>query len=280
MSERARQLIAQLRSFRSRKAAIDSLLMLGDEAIPDLIDTLAHPLENVRWAARSVLTQLGGDTVVQRLIETLDDPARKDEAAEALREITGQPLGAVRQAWAEWARTGVAPKPQVGEPGPLPPPTAQPSAEAAPQPSAQPQPTPPAEPLSDEAIVQAIVADANIDVRQHSGGYVLTVPLEGGRRQRVTISFNAKDLEEESLVVVYTECAPADPKNFEWALRQNLRMSFGAIAIRDRSGQPTFVMVNTHPRSTLDPEELRKSVLLLASKGDKLEAALTQTDER
>ena len=277
MSERAQQLIAQLRHFRTRKDAIDGLLMLGDEAIPDLIDTLGHPMENVRWAARSVLARLGGDTVVERLIETLDDPARQEQAAEALREITGQAIGTSRQAWADWARPR-------GQAAPPPAETARepaPAAGAAPEPSpeAAPEPEQPARPLADGDLVQAAVKDANIDVRQHSGGYVLTVPLQGGRRQRVTISFNATDFEGESLVVVYTECAPAEPKNYEWALRQNLRMSFGAIAIRDRGGHPTFVMVNTHSRGTLDAEDLRKSVLLLASRGDKLGAALTDTDE-
>ena len=97
---------------------------------------------------------------------------------------------------------------------------------------------------------------------------------------RITISFGSKDFEDEPLVVLYTECGPAHPKNFEWALRQNLRMSFGAIGIRDRDGEPIFVMLNTHPRALVSPEEIRKSVLLLARKGDALEDALTHGDQR
>ena len=276
MSERARQLVDELRNFRTRSQVMEELLMLGDDAVPELIQALGHPMENVRWSAQQLLTQLGGDTVVERLAEALDDPTRQKEAADTLRQITGQSIGVDRQAWATWlqSRGGTHAAP-VREAAPTPRSAA--SGAAAPSPPPAPSST---QGLADDAIIRAATAGAEIDVRQHSGGYVLTVPLEGNRRQRVTVSFTAQDFEDEDLVVVYTECGPAQQKNFEWALRQNLRMSFGAIAIRDRGGQPTFVMVNTHPRKTLDVEELRKSIVLLASKGDKLEQALTKDDER
>ena len=284
MSETARRLVDQLRDFRARKETMAQLLMLGNAAIPELIRALGHPMGNVRWCAQSLLAQLGGDAVVQRLVETLDDPTRQKEAAAALKEITGESIGDDRQAWARWLQShgesAAVPAEPVRKPAPAAPPVAEqaPAAEAPPEP--QPIPIRPVEALSDEAIIQAAVKDSDIEVRQHSGGYVLTVRLEASRRQRVTVSFTAQDFEDEPLVVVYTECGPAAPKNYEWALRQNLRMSFGAIALRDRGGQPTFVMVNTHHRATLDVDELRKSVLLLAAKGDKLEEALTKADDR
>jgi len=276
MSERARQLVDQLRGFRSRKDAMNELLMLGEAALPELIRALGHPMENVRWAVQQVLVRLGGDAVVQTLIEILDDPTRRNEAADVLRQITGQSITADRQAWAAWHQQGKVPRP-AAEPVAAPP---EDTAEA-PTTAVEPAATPPQpEPLSDDEIVQAAIRDTETAVRQHSGGYVLTVPLEGRRRQRVTVSFSARDFEGEPLVVVYTECGPADPKNHEWALRQNVRMSFGAIALRDRGGVPTFVMVNTHPRATLDVDELRKSILILAEHGDKLEKAITKADER
>ncbi|MBL7223027.1 MAG: hypothetical protein ISS72_04165 [Candidatus Brocadiae bacterium] len=279
MSERARQLVDQLRSFRTRSQVMEGLLMLGDDAVPELIQALGHPMENVRWSAQQVLTQLGGDAVVEQLVAALEDPTRQKEAADTLRQITGQSIGVDRRAWATWLQSrGGAPLPAATPVREAAPPATSPAPRAA---ASAPRPAAPSlQGLDDETIIKAATAGADIDVRQHSGGYVLTVPLEGNRRQRVTVSFTAQDFEDEDLVVVYTECGPAQQKNFEWALRQNLRMSFGAIAIRDRGGQPTFVMVNTHPRKTLDVDELRKSIVLLASKGDKLEQALTKDDER
>lgn len=252
MSEPAKQHIEQLRDFRTRKAAMNALISMGVEAVPDLVEALGHRMENVRWAARSVLVSMGGEATTARLLEALDDPRCKEQAAQTLAEITGQALGADHGAWAQYFAGDAAAPVQAA----------------------------PAEALSDEGLVQAAVQGSDIEVEPRSGGAVLTVSLKGGRQQRVTVSFGAKDSDDAPLVVIYTECGPAEAKNFEWALRQNLRMAFGAVAIRDRGGEPAFVMVNTHLRCAVTPEELRKSVLLLARKGDKLEKALTKGDER
>ena len=261
MSEDAKKLIAQLHDFWSRKAAMNALLLMGDEAVPHLIEALESPIPNVQWSARSLLGQIGGDAVIKDLIPVLDDPKRKNDAAEVLRQVTGQSIGPDRAAWEEWLRSGgkrAAPAREA--------PAAKPSAIAA--------------PLSDKALIDAVAAHTPIRVEERPGGFALDVPLDAGRHQRVTVSFTAKDFEGEPLVVVYTECGPASPRNYEWALRQNLRMSFGAIAIRDRGDQPIFVMVDTHLRDTVTPHDIHKSVFLLAQKGDALEEALTKTDQQ
>ena len=253
MSDRAKELVKQLLDFRTRKAAMNALVALGDEAVPALIEALGSRHENVRWCARNVLIEIGSDTAVEQLTAALDDPRRHDEAAQALREITGQDVHDVPQP------RDTTPPPQHQEPQ---------------------APAPEAKPLSDQELLEAAMAGTNVKMEPREGGYSLTVPLEGGRHQEVTVAFTAKDFEGEPLVVVYTECGPAAPKNFEWALRQNLRMSFGAIGIRDRQGTPTFVMLNTHSRATVTPADIRKSVLLLARKADAVEAALTREDRR
>jgi len=280
MSEKAKQLLAQLHDFRTRKSAMDALRMLGDEAAADLVDALAHPMDNVRWCARTLLAELASDAIIERLIEVLDDPKRQERALEALRQISGESIGVDRHAWAEWSRSHGRPAPAPAEPAREAPREAEPGAAPEPAPEAAPEAPTTVEPLSDDALVEAAIADTGSQVEKRAGGFIITVPIEAGRHQRVSISFAGKDFEGEPLVVVYTECGPAKPKNFEWALRQNLRMSFGAIAVRDRDDQPTFVMVNTHPRAAASPEELRKSILVLARKGDALEKALTKGDER
>lgn len=257
MSERARELVAQFRDFHTRKAAMDGLAALGDEAVPALVETLGSRAENIRWCARSVLVEIGSDLAVERLTAALDDPRRRAEAVEALREITGEELGERRERWEAWRRGEGQPPPEETQP------------EARP---AQ------AELLSNEQLVEAAIAGAEIKAEARESGYSLTVPLASGRHQEVTVTFSAKDFEGEPLVVVYTECGPASAKNYEWALRQNLRMSFGAIGLRDRQGTPTFVMLNTHARATVLPTDIRKSVLLLARKADAVEAALTKED--
>jgi len=243
MSERAKELVGQLLDFRTRKAAMNALVALGDEAVPALVEALGSRHENVRWCARNALVEIGSDGVLERLIGVLDDPKRREEAVAALREITGEQFSARRKQWEAWRRGA-------------------------------------AEPLPDEDLIETAIEGTAIGVEAREGGYILTVPLEGGRHQQVTVAFGPKDFEGEPLVVVYTECGPASPANYEWALRQNLRMSFGAIGIRDRAGVPTFVMLNTHSRATVSPSDIRKSVMLLARKADAVEAALTREDRR
>ncbi len=265
MSDQAKAHVARLRDFRSRKNAMDALIACGDDAVPALIEALGAPEENVRWAARSVLVSIESKAVTGALVGALDDADRKDEAARALAEITGETLGTDRQAWAHYLSTGAAPSSETSE-----------------SPAEKPAtvPSPPSEQFSDEELVNAAIENSDVQAEHRGKGAILTVPIEGGRQQRVTVSFAATDRDGEPLVVVYTECGPAEEKNYEWALRQNLRMAFGAVGIRNREDEPTFVMVNTHLRSTVTPEDLRRTVLLLARKGDRLEAALTESDER
>ena len=281
MSEDAKQLVAQLQDFWKRKDAEAALRNIGQPAVPHLIEALGSPDPNARSCVRNILGKIRGEAVVRALIDVLDDPKRQSDAAEVLRQVTGQSIPADREAWEAWAHPERKP--------PVPPPPPKPAAPAPPEPAARPappkvpkappKPAPAPKPTSDEALVAEAVAGTGIQVEQRSGGLVLTVPLPGRRHQSVTVSFAAKDFEDEPLVVVYTECGPAAPAGYEWALRQNLRLSFGAIALRDRDGQPLFVMVDTHLRKTVSPADIRKSVLLLAEKGDALEEALTKADQ-
>jgi len=281
MSERAQRRVDQLRSFRSRKEAMEELLQMGEEAVDPLVRALGHGMENVRWAAGHVLSQIGGPSVIARLIANLDDPARAEAASKALSKLTGQSFGTDRAAWTDWSKSPPPP------PEPAPEPPAEAPAEPAPEPpeptEPEPQPEAPAperKPLTDRELVEAAIEGTDISVRDRSSGFVLSVPIGRGRTQRVVLNFTAMDFEDEPLIVVYTECAPANPDNYEWALRQNVRMSFGSIGIRDRAGQAVFVMVDTHHRATVAPEDLRKSILLLAQRGDSLEESLTHGDER
>jgi len=255
MTEHAATLVRQLRDFRTRKQAMDALALLGDQAVPPLVQALDQRAENVLWCIQKILADIATPAVTTQLIEALDDPARRDAAAAALEQVTGQAFGTDPARWNAWATGANRPAPQTTPSTPAP------------------------QPMSDKDLMQAAIAGTHIQIDEREGGFLLNVPVAGTRHQQVTATFAAKDFEDEPLVVIYTECGPAETRNFEWALRQNLRMSFGAIAIRDRDEQPVFVMVNTHTRSAASPEDIRKSVLLLARKGDALEEALTKADQ-
>ncbi len=83
----------------------------------------------------------------------------------------------------------------------------------------------------------------------------------------------------ERLVLIYSICCPADPEYYEEALRLNSEVSHGALAIREIDGKECFVMIDTFPRSTVDPEEIRRSVLEIAFRADSVEKLLTGLDQ-
>ena len=131
--------------------------------------------------------------------------------------------------------------------------------------------------LGDADLVNKAVYGTDVSAEQKGSTYVLRVAL-ADRHQDVTINMKAKDSAGLPLVVAYTRCGPADEKHYDWALRQNVKMSAGAIAVVDIEDHPNFVVVDVMARSVVTPQLLINSVGRIAKKGDELEAALTKAD--
>jgi HEAT repeat protein len=74
-----------------RWKAAESLALIGFPAVPDLIETLKHPDEDVRWKAAIALGEIGDPRAVDPLIGLLRDDDRfvKGRAAYALGKIGG-----------------------------------------------------------------------------------------------------------------------------------------------------------------------------------------------
>jgi Arc/MetJ family transcription regulator len=246
-----RELVEQLRSFRTRKAAMEALMETGGGAVDALIEALDARNEGVRWAAIRCLGEIGDAKAVRELIRRLGDPLDRDAAAEALRRITGQDLAADAEAWHRW------------------------SGEGAPPPSSQ---ASPAGDLPDDALVAEAVRGLSASIQGSGHSRTITIRLEGGRRQVVRISLSAKDLDGEPVALVYSECGPADPAAYEYALRLNLSIPYGALALREVEGAMRLVMLNSLLRRGLTPLALRKSILAIASKADSVEQRLFGRD--
>jgi serine/threonine-protein kinase len=56
-------------------------------------------------------------------------------------------------------------------------------------------------------------------------------------------------------------------------------MPHGSISLREVDGQLMFCAVNTYPRETADPEEVRRSVVEVAYRADAIERLLTGRDD-
>jgi hypothetical protein len=245
------ELIGQLRNFRTRPAAKRALVGKGAEAVGPLIEAIRTGHSSVRYPAISALGELKADDAVPDLIEALDDSNLNSAAADALRSITGEDFGHAADQWRKW---------QAGEGGGAA--GSGGSGDGA---------------LGDADLVNKAVYGTDVSAEQKGSTYVLRVAL-ADRHQDVTINMKAKDSAGLPLVVAYTRCGPADEKHYDWALRQNVKMSAGAIAVVDIEDHPNFVVVDVMARSVVTPQLLINSVGRIAKKGDELEAALTKAD--
>jgi hypothetical protein len=247
-------LVRQLRDFRTRTQAQDLLIEAGREAVEPLIQALEDRAEGVRWSAVKCLGAIGDPRAVGPLIRVLGDENMKSIAAEALTALTGQTLGADAEAWHSWLRGEGAARAK--------PATAGPSAE------------------SDRRLVAEALRGVDATVSETKDGYAVVVALDGGRSQKVRLVLDKSDSDGSPLAIVYSECGPAKPEIFEWALHKNLTMPHGALGIRDSSSGPVLVMFHTLLKETASAKELRKSLLTIARHADAVEKALTKQDVR
>lgn len=107
--------------------------------------------------------------------------------------------------------------------------------------------------------------------------YTVQLVLPDGRRQKVFVEPSSHRTSER-LLLIYSLCCPAVPSYYEEALRANSEIAHGALAIREVDGVDYFVMVDAYPRGTVDPEEIRGSILEMGFRADAIEELLTGED--
>ncbi|HUG17819.1 MAG TPA: protein kinase [Planctomycetaceae bacterium] len=107
--------------------------------------------------------------------------------------------------------------------------------------------------------------------------YSLIVRLPDGRTQKVFVE-PSEHRGSEKLLAIYSICCEVQSAYYEHALKLNAEIAHGAFAVRNIDGRPHFVMVDTYPRATVDPDEIRRSVLEVATRADGMEHLLTGED--
>ena len=124
---------------------------------------------------------------------------------------------------------------------------------------------------------EAFFDDANVSWRRSDQRYRLEIKLRDGRRQAVFVEPSDHGAADR-LLLIYSICCRAQPEFYEYALRLNAECLHGGLSIREIDGQLHFCMVDTYPRATVDPEEVRRSVLEVAQQADGIEKLLTGAD--
>ncbi len=234
-------LVEQLRSFRSRSGAISELIAAGDAAVGPLIEALgSETQEGAVWAILRCLSELRARQAVANIARLLGESRHRAAAHGALVRIVGQDLGPTADAWLRWVRQAAGPGAEVAVP------------------DAEMHMTG----LEDDRLIELALRGCGASWhREGSEQLLIEMPLKGGGSQQVTVNMVMKDHEGSPIVIVHADCGPPSAEHYEYALRQNLRMPYGALAIRDAAGGPRLVMFNTLLRDALSPLELRKSIL-------------------
>jgi hypothetical protein len=241
-------LIEQLRDFRLRSRAASRLVALGRDAAPALLEALKEEgHEGARWAILNCLGEMGSPWAVPALARYLEDPNYQTVAHEALVRIAGRDLGPLPDEWLRWARQFA--------PGPDDPTVAD------------------LEALTNGKLVELAIGDSVATFREDEPNrFKVGLSLSGNRVQEVTVVFGSTDHEGAEIAIVYSNCGPANPEDYEAALRRNLHMPYGAIALRDIGGRPCFVMFNTILRHGLSPIELRKSIFAVGERAARVQS--------
>jgi serine/threonine-protein kinase len=129
-----------------------------------------------------------------------------------------------------------------------------------------------------ENLLREALSDTPIQVLGTGDRFVAQVYLPGDRSQTVSIESCAAEAIAERVVKIFSVCGPANESFYRRALELNAVIPHGSIAIEKIDGQPHFVIGNTYPRATCDPEEVRRSVLTIAKHADDIERCLTGSD--
>ena len=129
-----------------------------------------------------------------------------------------------------------------------------------------------------ESLLREALADTPIHVQHTGDRYMAEIQLLGGRSQTVFVESCTAEAISERVVKMYSVCGPASESFYERALELNAVIPHGSIAIEKIAGVPHFVIGNTYPRATCDPEEVRRSVLTIAQHADDVERLLTGGD--
>ena len=239
-----------LRDYRTRAATIDTIAEKGAAMIDDILPLLQDRNEGVRWSTIRILSEIGDNRAIGPLIKLLEQSKSITEAASALRAITGQDFGDAPEEWRRWAMEDAEVRNSAGTGI-----------------------------LSDADLIAAAIKDLPVTVTSEGREYSVTVSLPEGRSQQVWIDFARCDANGRPIVQLSTPCGDADERQYETALKLNMSIPYGAIAIAALDDKLCFAMVDSYLRQTVHPEDIAESILSLARHGDSVEKSLSAEDQ-
>jgi hypothetical protein len=231
-------------NYKVRSSVAEALGRIGSDDARRLLEPLVNDSDSwVREAVLTALKRVSGK-------ETLGDSERFSLAADDARRVEDEPELAVDETTDELQH------------------------EAAVYSSGSAGRTP----RTPDELVQAVTEDTPIKFRAMKSGYLLRVPVNGGRFQKVRLKFGSTDEDGSPIIQIFTVVAPAKAEYYQWVLKLNPTFSYGAIGIVKIDGKEFFALTNTLLEEKVDTTAIEKSVRILAEKGDTLEQKLIHKD--
>ena len=238
-----------LRNFETRARMIEAAIDEGEGCIETVLPLLHDRSEAVRWSAIRILTEVGNERAIGPLVGVLERGKNTVDTHNALCTISGEDFGNDVKAWRQWL-------------------LADPDLRASATDGV----------LSNAALVTAAIEGLPVTASGEGDAYALTVTLPEGRTQQVWVDFSKRDNDDHPMVQLCTPCGDAEAPRYEWALKLNMAIPYGAIALAELDGKQCFAMIDNHLRATCDPEDLATSLMCLAEQGDAIEKALAHED--
>jgi hypothetical protein len=133
-------------------------------------------------------------------------------------------------------------------------------------------------PLSLEELAKSCAKEGVRLVEPDDDGYVVRVKLKDGRQQSVHLrEFSRAD--GVKLIQVYTVCGKADEKSYAWALRANMKLIQGAVALAKQDNDERFVLTMCFLAGETTRPEIKAAVKEAAYYGDWIEQKVGGQDE-
>jgi hypothetical protein len=256
--------IGELADFRTRAKARQQLERCGPAAAEEVLPLVSDNSlpENVRWAAIMVIKTWGYAPAAPLLVQVLrTENGLRGAALQALEALTGLSLGDAPDEWDAALADPAAYRREHGEP----------QARALTDTSAEPDGC---------RLFRQALGDVATEITWEEDAYLyLRIPLSGGRKQQVVVTFSEVDPSGKPLTTVYTECGALQSETMDSIARRNVTARYGKFDTqKDEQGNEIVVMRESVPAQRLTSKLARDIVLTMAAEADSLEFEMTGAD--
>jgi len=133
--------------------------------------------------------------------------------------------------------------------------------------------------ISINDIVRSAVQTNGWELKENGSDWVITVPVNSLRKQKVHVTFGKKDDDGSEMVVYHSFCGPASDRNAMALLRYNTKMVHGAFAVEKTDAGEMITVRANQIIDTVSQLEVTKTLTSIAWQADKVEEKLLGSDD-